>query len=140
MTAPGRTVLTTGCRHKPSGMMAGPSGLAEPAERLRFMAGFLAALAVEPAFSSAPPRIQARMICSLASGSLSWLGGILGSSVWLTRPHSREPSGSPGATTSPLAPPCMRAAKVSIARSLFLVSWLWQVAQCSRRIGRTCSS
>ena len=96
--------------------------------------------ATEPLFSSAPPVIQALITSSFAGGSLSCMGGIFGSSACDASDHRREASGSPAAITAPVDPPCINPANVASDKSLFFVSWLWQLKQCSRKIGFTCSS
>ncbi|OHB84572.1 MAG: hypothetical protein A2V98_22430 [Planctomycetes bacterium RBG_16_64_12] len=89
-------------------MTAGPSGLPEPAERERSTVGFFWTGAAAPEFFRAPPRIHCLMTSSFASGSLSWLSGMAGSSWWVTKSQSQELSRSPGSITAPLAPPAMR--------------------------------
>src|SRR3970040_1390764 len=99
-----------GWRESFSGMGGGPSGLAAPTDMARLIAGCFLILATDPSVSSAPPAIQALITSNLAAGSLSWLGGILGSSAWETRLHKREASVSPGSITGPVEPPCTRLA------------------------------
>src|SRR5262245_2490050 len=112
----------TGCRNNFSGIGGGPSGLAAPPEADRFIEGCFLIFATDPSFSRAPPVIQALITSSLAAGSLSWLGGILGSSACETKLQSRELSGSPGSRTGPVEPPWLTPAKLASERSLFLVS------------------
>ena len=87
-------------------MAAGPSGLPGAAAATA-ASGFFLIATFEPAFSGAPCSIHLLIRSSLAPGSLSCFGGILGSSVWLTSAHSRELSRSPASTTSPLEPPAI---------------------------------
>src|SRR5262245_51814571 len=54
--------------------------------------------------------------------------------------NSRLPSGSPGLTTTPDAPPSIICVKVLRSRPPLALSELWQARHLSRRIGTTCWS
>ena len=62
-----------------------PPGRPAPEASANSTVGSFFAFAVEPESFNAPPAIHCRITSSLASGSRSWLGGMWGASLWVTR-------------------------------------------------------
>src|SRR6516162_7197963 len=112
--APARTVRVAGSRlSRAVGIGGGPSGLPltidlSPISTFGLFAGF----ALLPAFSSAPPAIQPRIVSRLSLARIGDLGGICGSALCATSKYNLLPSGSPGLITSPELPPAMRLVKL----------------------------
>src|SRR5687767_2847359 len=117
------------------GMGGGPCGLPTLATTARLVLG-LAAETLEEAVSGAPAAIQALMTATSFSGSLSPLGGMLGSSAQVMILISLEPSGSPGSMILPPPEPVMAPWWEARLRSPFFLSGLWQLRQALRRMGR----
>ena len=78
-----REDVTAGSRLRFSGMGGGPSGLAEGSTSSFAILGPLDFLALELLFSSRPPSIQDRTRSASFLASLSPLGGMKGSAVWV---------------------------------------------------------
>src|SRR5882724_10025946 len=133
-TAQGRGARTTGSGSRSRGMGGGPSGffIAPPAT-LKSIFGFAETAGLPVAVSSAPPAIQALMMSSSLSGSLSFFGGIAGSSACVTTLKSKLPSGSPELMTGPLLLPARELAYVLRSSPAFFLSGLWQLRQLFRR-------
>src|SRR5688572_21949014 len=136
-----RLAVVTGARRSlaPSpGIGGGPSGFPTLATTARLVFG-LAAATLEEEVSGAPAAIQALMTATSFSGSLSPLGGMLGSSAQVMILISLEDSGSPGSMIFPPPEPAMAPWCEARLRSPFFLSGLWQLRQVFLRMGRTWS-